>query len=74
MNILKKTFLTKIQNFWLNEMLLALLMIEINKLKISLLSIKLIINDQIDWQKFVLNLMNWSKMLIMLFSLQQMKY
>ena len=48
MNILKKTFLTKIQDFRLNKTSLALLMIKINKLKILLLSIKSIINNQID--------------------------
>ena len=48
MNILKKTFLTKIRNFRLNETLSALLMIEINELKILSLSIKSTINDQID--------------------------
>ena len=45
MNILKKTFLTKIQSFQLNKMSLALLMIEINKLKILSLSIKSTINN-----------------------------
>ena len=64
MSILRKTFLTKIQNFRLNETSFALLMIEINELKILSLLIKSTINDQIDWRKFVSNLMNWSKMLI----------
>ena len=74
MSIWEKTLLTKIRNFRLNETSLALLMIEINELKKLSLSIKSTINDQIDWRKFVSNSMNWSKMLIMLFSLQQMKY
>ena len=45
---IKKTFLIKIQNFRLNKTSFALLMIEINKLKILSLSIKSTINDQIN--------------------------
>ena len=45
MNILKRTFLMKIQDFRLNKILFALLMIAINELKILLLQIKLVINN-----------------------------
>ena len=41
-NIIKKLFLMKTENFWLNKTLFALLIIESYKLKILLLSIKLI--------------------------------